>query len=671
MNNPENSTEMENSNSIQYRKGIDLSNLDRSYDPSDNFYKFACGGWQKNNPLPADFASYGTFSKLDDKAKNQVKSLIEGLSSHPEAKIKGTNAQKVNDLFRLGMDVERLNKEGAAPLSPFLERIGKFEDEGILNLLAWMHVGLTNSFFMTGVGPDPRDSDKNIVHLGETGLGLGDRDYYLERNEENDRILEAYKEYIFKLMRLAGYSDEESSRVRDNVIYIETELAKHKMTREQRRDPQARFNIHSLEELENKFPNFNWKEYFSLLELGPISELNILSPAYFEFINSFLPSLTSQQIKDYLSFEVVADSSNLLSEEFENVNFEMFGKVMSGMEQQHPRWRRVMTIPNSMLGEAVGALYVEKYFPPRNKEYMLKLVENLRSALAKHIDGLEWMSASTKLKALEKLDALRVKIGYPDSWRDYSGIDINPEKSYLENVYNASVWYTKYNFDKLNRKVDKAEWHMTPQTVNAYYSPSSNEICFPAAILQPPYFDPEADDALNYGAIGVIIGHEMTHGFDDQGRKFDKEGNLNNWWQEEDVQKFNALADRLVNQFDEVEVAPGVKANGKYTLGENIADQGGLRVALTALQNSSDFENTESEIDGFSRLQRFYLAYANVWAGNIRKEEVLVRTKIDPHSLGINRVNVTLKNLSPFIDAFDIREGDNMFRPEGERVVIW
>ncbi|MDE6298120.1 MAG: M13 family metallopeptidase [Muribaculaceae bacterium] len=662
---------MENSNSIQYRKGIDLSNLDRSYDPSDNFYKFACGGWQKNNPLPADFASYGTFSKLDDKAKNQVKSLIEGLSSHPEAKIKGTNAQKVNDLFRLGMDVERLNKEGAAPLSPFLERIGKFEDEGILNLLAWMHVGLTNSFFMTGVGPDPRDSDKNIVHLGETGLGLGDRDYYLERNEENDRILEAYKEYIFKLMRLAGYSDEESSRVRDNVIYIETELAKHKMTREQRRDPQARFNIHSLEELENKFPNFNWKEYFSLLELGPISELNILSPAYFEFINSFLPSLTSQQIKDYLSFEVVADSSNLLSEEFENVNFEMFGKVMSGMEQQHPRWRRVMTIPNSMLGEAVGALYVEKYFPPRNKEYMLKLVENLRSALAKHIDGLEWMSASTKLKALEKLDALRVKIGYPDSWRDYSGIDINPEKSYLENVYNASVWYTKYNFDKLNRKVDKAEWHMTPQTVNAYYSPSSNEICFPAAILQPPYFDPEADDALNYGAIGVIIGHEMTHGFDDQGRKFDKEGNLNNWWQEEDVQKFNALADRLVNQFDEVEVAPGVKANGKYTLGENIADQGGLRVALTALQNSSDFENTESEIDGFSRLQRFYLAYANVWAGNIRKEEVLVRTKIDPHSLGINRVNVTLKNLSPFIDAFDIREGDNMFRPEGERVVIW
>ncbi|MDE5875082.1 MAG: M13 family metallopeptidase [Muribaculaceae bacterium] len=662
---------MENSNSIQFRKGIDLSNLDRSYDPSDNFYKFACGGWQKNNPLPADFASYGTFSKLDDKAKNQVKSLIEGLSSHPEAKIKGTNAQKVNDLFRLGMDVERLNKEGAAPLSPFLERIGKFEDEGILNLLAWMHVGLTNSFFMTGVGPDPRDSDKNIVHLGETGLGLGDRDYYLERNEENDRILEAYKEYIFKLMRLAGYSDEESSRVRDNVIYIETELAKHKMTREQRRDPQARFNIHSLEELENKFPNFNWKEYFSLLELGPISELNILSPAYFEFINSFLPSLTSQQIKDYLSFEVVADSSNLLSEEFENVNFEMFGKVMSGMEQQHPRWRRVMTIPNSMLGEAVGALYVEKYFPPRNKEYMLKLVENLRSALAKHIDELEWMSASTKLKALEKLDALRVKIGYPDSWRDYSGIDINPEKSYLENVYNASVWYTKYNFDKLNRKVDKAEWHMTPQTVNAYYNPSSNEICFPAAILQPPYFDPEADDALNYGAIGVIIGHEMTHGFDDQGRKFDKEGNLNNWWQEEDVQKFNALADRLVNQFDEVEVAPGVKANGKYTLGENIADQGGLRVALTALQNSSDFENTEREIDGFSRLQRFYLAYANVWAGNIRKEEVLVRTKIDPHSLGINRVNVTLKNLSPFIDAFDIREGDNMFRPEGERVVIW
>lgn len=369
-------------------------------------------------------------------------------------------------------------------------------------------------------------------------------------------------------------------------------------------------------------------------------------------------------------FEVVANSTEVLGDDFQNASFELYGRVMSGIEQQKPRWKRAMTIPNSMLGEAVGELYVKKYFPNENKEYMLKLVENLRKALGSHIENLSWMSEPTKRKALEKLESFSVKIGYPDKWKDYSEIIIDPSKSYLENVYAASVWYTQDNYKKLNKPVDKSEWFMTPQTVNAYYSPTSNEICFPAGILQPPYFDIKADDAVNYGAIGVVIGHEMTHGFDDSGRKFDKDGNLDNWWMEEDEQKFKTLSDRLVEQFDKVEVAPGVFANGRYTLGENIADQGGLLIALTAFEAAMT-QRESKDIDGFSTLQRFFLSYAGVWADNIREEEILNRTKTDPHSLAKNRVNITLKNIDLFYKAFSIKEGDSMFIPKEQRVVIW
>ena len=583
---------------------------------------------------------------------------------------KGTNAQKVSDLYALGMDSARLNREGAAPLMPMLDKINSMKPEEFTSTLAWLHNGLGGSFFGTGVGADAKNADMNIMHIGEPGLGLGDRDYYLEQNETNGKIMAAYERYIKRMMELIGYDKKEQQRVWDNVISIETEIARNKKTREERRNPQLRYNMMTMDEILKSYPNIDWKGYFSALGLPEVDKANVSSVKYMEFINEYLPKLNQQQIKDLMTVDLVTSSSNLLSDDFQEANFEMFDRTMSGIEQMEPRWKRVMTIPNSMFGEAVGELYVAKYFPKENKTYMKQLVENLRKALGKHIDNLSWMSETTKAKAREKLATFTVKIGYPDKWKDYSGIQIDPSKSYLENVSEASKWYSQDNYQKLGKPVDKDEWHMTPQTVNAYYNPTTNEICFPAGILQAPYFDLTADDAQNYGAIGVVIGHEMTHGFDDSGRQFDKDGNMADWWQPEDTEKFTALADRLVAQFDAVEVAPRVNANGRFTLGENIADQGGLRVALTAYLDSMKGKEL-NDIDGLSPAQRFYLAYANVWANNIRDEEILSRTKTDPHSLGENRVNVTLRNLEPFFEAFGIKEGDKMFRPVSERVVIW
>lgn len=649
---------------------MNLNNLDTSINPRDDFYMYACGGWMKNNPLKAEFARYGTFDELRENAKKQLKELITGLADTPESQIKGTNAQKVSDIFALGMDADRLNREGASPLLPMLEKIESMKPDEFFSVLSWMHNGIGSTFFSTGVGADPIDSNMNIMHIGEAGLGLGDRDYYLESSESNDRIMGAYRKYVKRLMELAGYDNAESERILENVLSIETDMARHKKTREERRDPLKRYNMMSYADLKQHYPNIDWDTYFAGLGIENIDKANVSSVGFLDFLNGYLPGLTDRQKKDMMIYDVVSSSSGLLSDDFQEANFEMYDRVMSGIEEMEPRWKRAMAIPSSMFGEAVGELYVRKYFPEENKRYMTEMVRNLRKALGKHIDSLTWMSDATKAKAHEKLATFTVKIGYPDKWKDYSGIVIDPESSYLENVQEASRWYVQDNYQKLGKPVDRDEWHMTPQTVNAYYNPTTNEICFPAGILQPPYFDPKADDAENYGAIGVVIGHEMTHGFDDSGRRFDKEGNLSDWWQPEDAERFNALADSLVKQFDAVEVAPGVHANGRFTLGENIADQGGLRIALTAYLDSTEAAQRK-DIDGFSPLQRFYLAYANVWANNIREEEILSRTKTDPHSLGNNRVNETLKNIEPFFGAFGIKEGDPMFRPESERVVIW
>lgn len=649
------------------KHGIDEVNLDKSINPADNFYDYACGGWRKLHPLAKEFSRFGMFDLLRENNRKIVKDMILGLSSTPESKIKDTIAQKVSDLYEQGMDVERLNREGAAPLMPQIETIESAEinpsnPKALAELLAFLHLGVTSSFFSSGVGPDPVNSDMNILHVGEGGLGLGDRDYYLEKSENNDRIQAAYKVYIHRLFELIGYDEQARQRAYDNIIAIETHLAEHKKTREQRRDPTLSDNPFSYVDFKAKFSGIDWDTYFRTLKLAEFERLNVSSVHFLEDLVQWLPSLSPRAMKDYLIFQAVDSATGLLSEDFLEASFQMYDVTMSGIEEMEPRWKRAMAVPSSMLGEAIGRLYVEKYFPEKNKKHASALVENLRKALAKHISELEWMSPETKEKALDKLSRLTVKIGYPDKWKDYSDIHVDKSLPYLENVYRASVWYCRDNYNKLGKPVDKTEWFMNPQTVNAYYSPIVNEICFPAAILQPPYFDIMAQDALNYGAIGVVIGHEMTHGFDDQGRRFDAHGNLRDWWTKDDESRFNALADKLVAQFDSIEVAPGVHANGRYTLGENIADQGGLRIALTAYKDAA--EDTPD-------LKSFYLAYALLWADNIRPEEILVRTKSDPHSLGRWRVNATLRNLAPFMDAFNITEGDQMYLAPADRVIIW
>ena len=652
------------------KKGIQLDNLDISQDPRADFYQYACGGWIKEHPIKGEFSSYGMFDFLRENAREQLKNLIITLGDNPQSRQQGTIAQKINDVYNQVMDVNRLNKEGVSPILPIIKKVEEADIKGNLSEnLSWLHKGYADSFFGAGVVVDAKDSDKHIFCLGEAGLSLGDRDYYLEENENNTKIMNGFESYVKRIMSLAGYSEQDSKRIWESVIKIETEFARHKHTREQKRDPNLRYNLYSREQIEQQYPFLHWNTYFDGIGVNP-DKADIPNPGFLDFINSFVPSLSEREIKDYIVYDIVSSASALLGEEFEDANFEMFDKLMSGVEEKKPRWKKAMGLTNSIFGEAIGELYVAKYFPESNKAYMKALVENLRGALKEHIDSLSWMGPETKSKAIDKLEALKVKIGYPDKWKDYSGIEINPDKSLWENVFNASLWFINDNLSKLNKPVDKEEWHMYPQTVNAYYSPISNEICFPAAILQPPYFDIEADDALNYGAIGVVIGHEMTHGFDDQGHHFDKNGNLENWWTPQDEENFKNISDRLVALFDKVEVAPGVFANGRFTLGENIADQGGLRIAFTAYCEAAK-EGPMKQIDGFSPIQRFYLSYANVWAGSIRDEEILVRTKSDPHSLNKNRVNETLKNIKEFFMAFKIKEGDPMFRREEDRVVIW
>lgn len=653
--------------------GIDKANLDPSVSPGENFYEYACGGWMKANPLPGEYSRYGTFDVLRENAKHQLQDLILNLKNNPDTKVAGTNAQKVSDLFEMGMDSVRLNREGAAPMMPYLKHIATADLKNaadLARLTAWMHDGVGTPFFGAGVSADAKNSDINIFHIGEAGLGLGDRDYYLEKSEENDRILRAYEEYVKKLMTLSGYSAADADRAWNTLIRVETEIAKNKMTREQRRNPQLRYNIFSIDDLKKKYPNFDWTTYFSAIGLPQMDKVNVMSVPYFDFLNNFLPTLTEQEIRDLLALEFISESTNLLNDEFYDANFEMYDRTMSGKTEKEARWKRAMAIPNSMLGEALGELYVAKYFPPENKEYMVTLVENLRKALGKHIDNLSWMSDATKAKAHEKLDNFTVKIGYPDKWKDYTSMAITKTNSYYDNILAASRWFIEDNKAKLGKKTDRTEWGMTPQTVNAYYNPTTNEICFPAAILQPPFFNPDADEPVNYGGIGVVIGHEMSHGFDDQGRQFDKDGNMSNWWTEEDAAKFNEKAAVLVRQFDAIEILPGLHANGSLSLGENIGDHGGISIAFTAMQNALKGKTPEL-IDGFTPEQRFYLSYATIWAQNITDEEKARLTRVDVHSLAENRVNASVRNFQSFFDAFGIKEGDPMWLPESERVHIW
>ena len=650
-------------------KGVDRANLDETVAPGEDFYQYACGGWMKANPLQPQYSRYGQFDAMAENNKEQLKELIQGLAKQENPE--GSVAQKVNDLYLLGLDSERLNEEGATPIKADLDKINSAKKEDLMNVIAWLHAeGLASPFFNEGVDADLMNSDANALYFMESGIGLGERDYYLENDSNSVKIRNAYVDFVKKIFALSGYTPEQTESAAANVMKIETALAKVAMTREEQRDMAGQYNPRTYEQLKKDYPNIGWDILLEALSLKDVKNVIVGQPRSFAEVNNLLGSLNEQEIKDYLACCYIRSAASYLSDDYVDAKFELFGKVMSGKEENEPRWKRALSVPNGLLGMAVGQLYVEKYFAGESKSKMLALVDNLKTALGEHIENLTWMTDSTKQNAIVKLNSFKVKIGYPDKWKDYTSINVDPKESYWTNIKKAIKWHADDNLAKYGKPVDKEEWLMSPQTVNAYYNPTTNEICFPAGILQAPYFDVNADDACNYGAIGVVIGHEMTHGFDDQGRNFDQNGNMVDWWTAKDSESFKSLTDILVNQFDSIEVAEGVHANGRYTLGENIADQGGLRVAYTAFKKTEQGQGNK-QIDGFTPDQRFYLAYANVWAGNITEQEVLRRTKTDVHSLGKWRVNATLRNIDTFFKAFDIKEGDAMFRPESERVIIW
>lgn len=644
-------------------KGIDAANLDTTVSPRADFYDYACGGWIKANPLPAEFSRFGTFDQLAENNRAQLQELVLGLDRNAP---KGSNEQKVADLYAMGMDSVRLNNEGAAPLQADLATIAAADRAQIIDLIATMPG--VDAFFGTGVSADLANSDINTMYWGQGGLGLGDRDYYTDESERGQKIRDAYVTYLRTIAGLIGYDEARAAEFAANTLAIETELANSQMTRTEQRDIAAQYNPTAVAELVKEYPVIDLPRYFKAQNVD-VDTVVVDSPKYYATVAKVLETTDEQKLRDYLTASYVSSAAPYLSDDFIDAAFEL-SKVMSGVKEKQPRWKRSLSVPNSVLGEVVGQLYVEKYFPQASKDKMVALVSNLQQSLGEHIDSLTWMSGTTKARAKEKLAAFTVKIGYPDTWRDYSKLDVDTTLSYWKNLQNAILFNQEYNLSDYGKPVDRARWHMTPQTVNAYYNPTTNEICFPAGILQPPFFDFNADDAVNYGAIGVVIGHEMTHGFDDQGRQFDKNGNFADWWTPADAEAFNALADKLVAQFDNIIVTDSINANGRLTLGENIADQGGLRVAYTAYKNSLNGAEAPV-IDGLTPDQRFYLAYANVWAANITKDEIIKRTISDPHSLGRWRVNATLRNIQPFYEAFGIVEGDPMFMPEAERVVIW
>ena len=649
---------------------IDRANFDESVALNEDFYQYATGGWQAKNPLKPEFSRYGTFDVLRENNEIRLNDLFSAMTEQ-EAE-KGSVEQKIADLYTMGLDEKRLNDEGLAPVKQDLDAISRIVGkESLSTLLARLHSEVGNSLFSVGVSADLLNSTMNTLYVEQSGLGMGNRDYYLD--EENEAKRRGYVKWLTAAFDLAGVEKPEVAA--EGVLSFETKMAEAFRSRVQLREVAANYNPMSRADFVKRYDAIDWDIYFKALGLGDFENLVVGQPEVLDKVNEMIKSEPISDIKNYLKAGYLSRAAGFLSDDIYAAHFEFFGRTMSGQQEMRPRWKRAMAVPNGLLGEAVGEIYVKKYFPESDKQRMTEMVKNLQTALGQHIDALDWMSDATKAKAHEKLASFTVKIGYPDKWKDYSSLEIDPAVSYWENMKRASAWYTADNISKMGKEVDRSEWFMSPQTVNAYYNPTTNEICFPAAILQPPFYNSTADDAVNYGAIGVVIGHEMTHGFDDQGRHFDKDGNMNNWWTEEDAAAFKAKTDVLVEQFNKVEILPAteeraaVMADGALSLGENIADQGGLRVAYTAFRNSLQGAEPEA-IDGFSADQRFYLSYATIWGQNIRDEEAARLTKTDVHSLGKNRVNVTLRNIESFHKAFGITDGA-MYLPEQERIIIW
>ncbi len=659
-----------NQKQAQTTPAIDRANFDETVALNEDFYQYATGGWQKANPLTPEYSRYGVFEVL---AKNNELQINDLFSAMLESKAEvGTVEQKIADLYTMGLDSVRLNSEGVAPVKRDVDQIMALTTPQELSIaVARIHEAAGSPLFGLYVGADLMNSNINILNIDQSGLGLGNRDYYLDKENADKR--EGYTKWLTKAFSLLGWAD--AAEKAQAVLQMETRMAEAFRSNVELRDVTANYNPMTREEFTKRYSAFDWTAYFAEMGIGSFDKIAVGQPEVLDRVFSLFQKEDVETVKAYLVASVMSSAAGYSGDELYAAYFDFFGRQMSGQEEMRPRWKRAMAVPNRILGEAVGELYVKKYFPESDKQRMQQIVKNLQVALGQHIDNLEWTSDETKAKAHEKLNTFTVKIGYPDKWKDYSSLTIDPKLSYWENIKRANIWYTEDNIADLGKEVDREEWHMTPQTVNAYYNPTTNEICFPAAILQPPFYNSAADDAVNYGAIGVVIGHEMTHGFDDQGRQFDKDGNMSNWWTEADAAAFKERTDVLVDQFNKVLVMPAkgdqpaLYANGEFSLGENIADQGGLRVSYTAMHNS--FGGTEPEaIDGFTADQRFYLSYATIWAQTMRDEEVIRRTKTDEHSLGKSRVNVTLRNIETFHKAFGITDGA-MFLPEEERIIIW
>ena len=649
--------------------GVNKADMDMSVRPGDDFYQYAGGGWLKANPMKPEYSSYGVFNDLAETNRKQIRELFENLSKEKHAF--GSVGQKVADLYNMAMDSVRLNKEGAAPLQKDLDKVKAFSKKADFTaFIADQHLYKGNPFFGIGVDTDLKNSDLNVMWLSAGTSGLPDRDYYLNTDADSKKKQEAYRAYLSKIFQLSGYKKKEAEKAAKVIYNIEYQFAEAKMSRAEARDYNKLYNIYTIDMLQKDYPAIQWAKYFELMGVKDVKQVILTEPKVMAVAQKLMSTLSEQDIKYYVAGLIIKSSTSVLSDDFVNANFDFYGRLLNGQKEQKARWKRALGFPNSLLGEAVGELYVNKYFAGESKAKMLKLIDNLRKALATRIANLAWMNDTTKINALVKLNSFTVKVGYPDKWRDYSKLTIDPAKSLYDNVAAATYVETLRNLEKFGKPVDKSEWGMTPQTVNAYYNPTTNEICFPAAILQAPFFDVNADDATNYGAIGVVIGHEMTHGFDDQGRNFNADGNMVDWWTAGDSKRFTAAAEKLAAQFDQITVVGDLKANGHLTLGENIADQGGLRISYDAFKTTQQFQEGK-EIDGFTPAQRFYLSYGRIWAEHMTEEAIYQQTKSDPHSIGRNRVNATLRNIDTWYDAFGVKEGDKMWLAPAERAIVW
>ena len=652
--------------------GLDVSDFDKTVRPGDDFYTYACGGWMKKNPLPAAYSRYGSFDQLQETNDKRINGILSELLDNSYTE--GTIEQKLSDLYKLAMDSVRRNQEGVAPVMPLIKRLEAAKTNAQL-LAIQLELAPTGEqeFFYAGFGADDKNATQNILTVRQSGLSLGQKEYYLDNDKATADIRKAFKKHIVSMFQLFGFSKAAATKKMQNIMKVETALAKVSKSRTELRDPEANYNKMTLQEFQTKYPNLPLEKVQNAMGVDSkyLQEMVVGQPAFLEGANLLVGSIKPAEYRDVIEWSIIDGAANYLSDATVAESFDFEGRIFSGRQENHPLWKRSTAQVERMMGEALGKIYSEKYFPESSKQRMTMLVKNLQIALGERIAAQDWMNDSTKVNALLKLNTFYVKIGYPDKWTDMSSLKIDPKKSYYENIQACHKFWNAWDIEhRAGKPVDRDDWFMNPQTVNAYYNPTTNEICFPAGILQYPFFDPAADDAFNYGAIGVVIGHEMTHGFDDQGRRFDKDGNMQDWWTEGDAKNFTSRTDEYADFFSKIDVLPDLNANGRLTLGENLADHGGLQVAFAAYKNATKYAPL-GEIDGLTADQRFFHAYAGVWAGNINEAEIRKRTKSDPHSLGRWRVNGALPHVKAWYDAFGVKEGDKMYIPESERLQLW